>query len=94
MSVEGFLGLVFAGFAGLGGVLAWAGWRRTFWGIVLALAAGVVLSVVLLWRPVDDDPYPALMILVIGVYGGGAALAGLVAGRVILALIVTWRGRG
>lgn len=94
MSVEGFLGLVFAGFAGLGGVLAWAGRQRTFWGIVLALAVGVALSVVLLWRPIDDDPYPALMILVIGVYGGGAALAGLVAGRVILALIVTWRGRG
>ena len=91
MSVEGFLAVVFAAAAAFGAGLHWWGWHRTFWIMVLALAASLAVSVIGLWRPQTDDPYPALMLLVIGVYGSGAALLGLVCGMVLMRMIV--RGR-
>ncbi|MDU8943876.1 hypothetical protein [Ovoidimarina sediminis] len=92
MSIEIFLILVTATAGMIGALLSRIRWNRLFWALLVAVVAVCLLSIALIWRPVNDDPYPALMILVIGVYGAGAAALGMAAGR-LLHSVLGARGR-
>ena len=87
MSVPGFLFLIFGCLGVLGVILARLGYWRVYWGLMVGITVLLAVSVAMTWRPSTDDPYPALMMLVIGVYGSGASVAGLLTGLMVSRLI-------
>ena len=89
MSVSGFLFLIFVFFAGLGAFLTHFRCWRVYWAIMVGIIALFVVSVAITWRPSTDDPIPAIMLLVIGVYGSLVGCAGMLTGLVVLRSIKT-----
>lgn len=83
MSVTAFLLLISGCLAVVGAILVRFGYQRVYWALMVGIAALFAISVIATWRPSTDDPIPALMFLVIGVYGSLAGAAGMLTGRLV-----------
>lgn len=83
MSVPTFLVLIFGCLTAFGLALARVGYWKLYWVLMVGIIAIFAISVAVIWRPSTDDPIPALMFLVIGVYGSLAGGAGMLTGLVV-----------
>jgi len=92
MNVPGFLLLVFGCLTFFGVFLARLGYWKVYWLLMVGIIAVFGLSVSMTWRPSTDDPIPAMMFLVIGVYGSIAAGAGMLIGLLVSKLIMARSG--
>jgi CHASE2 domain-containing sensor protein len=89
MSVPVFLFLIFGCFAGLGAFLAHFRYWKIYWALMAGIIALFGVSVAMTWNPSTDDPIPAILFLVIGVYGSLVGSVGMLAGLVGIKAIKT-----